>query len=78
MLRPPELAAVERQPAGIACLGARDEQKVLTRQGVVGQSDTPPVKRQGDCALEVRAARGGGVRDDGGSAPGLRPGDTRL
>ena len=71
MLRPLELAPVERQPAGIARLRAPDDQKILTRQGVVGEPDVHDVELAGDGELEVGAARRRRMRDDRGRAPGL-------
>src|SRR6185437_7151511 len=73
MLRPLELPPVERQPAGIARLRASDDQEVIARQRVIGESDVSSPEGVRYCELEVGAAGRRRMRDDCRYAPGPGP-----
>ncbi len=73
MLRPSELAPVERQPAGIARLRAPDDNRAAVRQRVVGKPHGGAAERLRHGALEIRAAAPWWMVMTAGAPRRLRP-----
>src|SRR6185437_1674325 len=74
VLRPSELAPVQRQAPRITRLRGSDNQKTVVNQCVVGQPHGSTGERPGNGTCEIRTACGRGTDDDGGSVRRVGPG----